>query len=196
MAIIINKISQQLAKTGYENRTKKARDWLRKKASEVATPGRKPLLADESRKAKRITPGKMFFYMYDPKTKDTLPYYDKFPLVFPIELYPDGFLGMNLHYIRPKQRIALLDRLYETLNNERFDETTKMRVSYDLLNGASRFKEFAPCLKRYLASHIRSNVIEIESSEWEIAASLPFEQFVGATTAKVHRDSQELINGI
>jgi hypothetical protein len=196
MAIIINKISEQLAKTGYENRTKKARDWLRKKAGEVRTPGRKPLLADESRKAKRITPGKMFFYMYDPKTKDTLPYYDKFPLVFPIELYPDGFLGMNIHYIRPKQRIALLDKLYETLNNERFDDTTKMRVSYNLLNGAARFKEYAPCLKRYLASHIRSNVIEIESSEWEIAASLPFEQFVGATTTKVHRDSQELINGI
>ena len=78
--------------------------------------------------------GKMYFYFYDPKTKDSLPYYDRFPLVLPIERYQDGFLGLNLHYIHPKQRIILLDKLSNTLSNRNYDENTRMRITYEYLN--------------------------------------------------------------
>ena len=81
---------------------------------------------------------KMYFYFYDPKHKDTLPYYDRFPLVIPIERYPDGFLGLNLHYIHPKQRIILLDKLSDVATNNRFDDKTKLRISYEYLAAASK----------------------------------------------------------
>ena len=77
----------------------------------------------------RIRPGEMYLFMYDPKHKDTLPYYDRFPLVIPIESYPDGFLGLNLHYIHPKQRLILLDKLSETATNDKFDSKTKLTRS-------------------------------------------------------------------
>jgi hypothetical protein len=141
--------------------------------------------------AKRIIIGKMYFYCYDPKLKDELPFYDRFPLVIPIERYSDGFLGINLHYISNKQRMILLDKLYVLLNNKKFDETTKLRISYDILNSARRFKEFAPCVKRYLYPHLRSKVLEIPPNEWEIAIFMPTEKFVGATSTKVHRLSKK-----
>ena len=135
--------------------------------------------------------GRMYFYYYDPKTKDRLPYYDTFPLVIPIERYPDGFLGLNLHYIHIKNRIVLLDKLSDTLTDDRYDEKTRLRISYPHLQASSRIFEATPCIKRYLFSHIESRFLEISADEWDIAVMLPVEQFVGASTSKVFYDSRK-----
>jgi hypothetical protein len=178
---------------GVAQRTAKARTWLKNKISELRSVRRNTIIQDKSRAATGFYPGRMYFYFYDPKMKKTLPYYDRFPLVIPVEKYKDGFLGLNLHYLPVKYRLILLDKLYDTLNNERYDDTTKMQLSYDLLAGAARYEEFKPCLKRYLTSHIASGLIEIEPSNWEIALFLPVEMFVGATKEQVHRESLEMI---
>lgn len=196
MAHLLDKISKELKTTGLDLRTKKARKWLVDKARDLRTPSRNAILNDRKRKTNQIVPGRMFFYAYDPKTKDTLPFYDEYPLVLPIDMYPDGFLGLNLHYIPPRERLALLDTLYSTLSNKNYDETTKLKINYNLLNRASRFVPFVPCLKRYLYGHILSNLIEIDIDEWEIAAVLPYDRFVGATKAEVYKDSRNKINGI
>jgi hypothetical protein len=133
----------------------------------------------------------MYFYFYDPKTKDKLPYYDKFPLVIPIERYPDGFLGLNLHYIHPKQRIILLDKLSEIATDNNFDANTKLRISYDYLSRASRLYQAKPCIKRYLFSHVQSRFLEITADEWDIAALLPVESFMKADKSKVFADSED-----
>jgi hypothetical protein len=135
--------------------------------------------------------GRMYFYYYDPKTKDTLPYYDRFPLVIPIEKYRDGFLGLNLHYIHPKQRVILLDKLSVTASNREYNEKTKLRLNYQFLATASRAFEATPCIKRYLYSHIDSRFLEITANEWDIACLLPVESFVGASTSKVYSDSRK-----
>jgi len=190
MAKLIDRIKQSLAKEGYATGTNNARNWLRAKVKEL-TPTSRALMADRDRLKSNSTIGKMYFYFYDPKTKDSLPYYDRFPLVIPIESYPDGFLGLNLHYIHPKQRLILLDKLSETATNSKFDSKTKLRVSYSYLAGASRAFEATPCIKRYLFTHIQSRFLEISADEWDIAAMLPVETFVGATTSKVYADSRK-----
>ena len=190
MAKLIDRIKQSLAREGYSTGTNNARNWLRAKVKEL-TPTSRALMTDRDRLKTNSTIGKMYFYFYDPKTKDTLPYYDKFPLVIPIESYRDGFLGLNLHYIHPKQRLILLDKLSETATNNNFDSKTKLRVSYSYLAGASRAFEATPCIKRYLYSHIQSRFLEISADEWDIAAMLPVETFVGATTSKVYADSRK-----
>ena len=190
MAKLIDRIKQSLAKEGLSTGTNNARTWLRAKVKEL-TPTSRALMADRNRLRANSTIGKMYFYFYDPKTKDTLPYYDRFPLVIPIESYPDGFLGLNLHYIHPKQRLILLDKLSETVTNDKFDSKTKLRVSYSYLSGASKAFEATPCIKRYLYSHIQSRFLEISADEWDIAAMLPVETFVGATTSKVYADSRK-----
>jgi len=195
MAKLLDRISAQIRSGGMQMRSRKAREWLRKEVSRATLPANirgASILRDDKRKVNRIEPGRMYFYVYDPKTKDSLPYYDKFPLVLPIERYSDGFLGLNFHYIRPNERILLLDKLYDTLTNTRYDETTKLRVSYDILNSAARFEAFKPCIKRYLLSHVRSGIIEVGIDDWEIALMLPVDNFEGASREKVYRDSGKM----
>ena len=119
MAYLLDRIQQQLNKTGYEPRSRQARDWLRSKVKELK-PTPQSLVKDRERMTSTPFIGHMYFYFYDPKTKDSMPYYDRFPLVIPIEQYKDGFLGLNLHYIHPKHRIILLDKLSEYANNKNF----------------------------------------------------------------------------
>ena len=190
MAKLIDRIKQSLAKEGLSAGSNNARSWLRAKVKEL-TPTSRALMADKERLKGNSTIGKMYFYFYDPKTKDTLPYYDRFPLVIPIESYRDGFLGLNLHYIHPKQRLILLDKLSETATNDKFDSKTKLRVNYSYLASASKAFEATPCIKRYLFTHIQSRFLEISADEWDIAALLPVESFVGATTSKVYADSRK-----
>lgn len=177
MAKLIDRLVANIQKQGLKPATTSSRNWLKAQVNAIQS-SKRSILNDKSREVTRIAPGRLYFYMYDPKTKDTLPLYDTFPLVLPIEMYKDGFLGLNLHYIRPNARLALLDKLYETNNNKNFDESTVMRVSYDILKGAARYKDFEQCVKRYLTQHIRSRLIEIPAQEWEIAALLPVDHFV------------------
>jgi hypothetical protein len=190
MATLIDRIQASLAKEGLTPRTNAARDWLKKKVNDLR-PSPTSIMRDKERLRDKSFIGRMYFYLYDPKHKDTLPYYDRFPLVIPIERYPDGFLGLNLHYIHPKHRIILLDKLSEAANNSKFDETTRLKISYHYLQRASKIFEAQPCIKRYLFNHIDSRFLEITADEWDIAALLPAENFVGANTSKVYYDSRK-----
>ena len=192
MAYLLDRIKESLASEGYTPRTSAARQWLRAKVNELK-PTPATLMRDRQRLRDKSFIGKMYFYFYDPKTKDSMPYYDRFPLVIPIERYSDGFLGLNLHYIHPRQRIILLDKLSETATNKRFDEKTKLRVNYDYLKNASTAFEAMPCIKRYLFTQIQSRFLEISADEWDIAALLPTSTFVGASTSKVYADSNKRI---
>jgi len=137
--------------------------------------------------------GKMYFAYYDPKHKKTLPYYDTFPLVIPIVKYKDGFLGLNLHYLPPVLRAKLLDQLYDTLNNDRFDEKTKMRITYGILKTASSNPWYKPCVKRYLGKHFRSRFVRLQPENWTPAVFLPTESFEKATRKTVWADSRRII---
>jgi hypothetical protein len=190
MAYLLDRINEQLAKTGYEPRSRQARDWLKAKIGALK-PTRQAILKDQERLKNKTMIGRMYFYFYDPKMKDVLPYYDRFPLVIPIERYQDGFLGLNLHYISPKQRIILLDKLSEYTNNSAYDETTRFRLSYDLLKRVGTAYEGTPCIKRYLFKHVESRFLEVEADEWDIAALLPLENFMGATKNKVWSESRK-----
>ena len=187
---LIDRIKDSLAKQGFEMRSREARNWLKAKTGALK-PTKAELMRDKQRLRERSFIGRMYFYFYDPKTKDSLPYYDKFPLVIPIERYPDGFLGLNLHYISPKQRILLLDKLSTLLTDDNYDEKTRLRISYDYLSRASRMYQAKPCIKRYLFSHIQSRFLEITADEWDIAVMLPVESFAKAKKNKVWSESED-----
>jgi len=187
---LLDRIKSSLAKQGIEPRTVQSRDWLKNKIKELK-PTQATLMSDRKRLKDSSIIGKMYFYFYDPKTKDSMPYYDRFPLVIPIERYKDGFLGLNLHYIHPRHRINLLDKLSEIASNKTYNENTKLRISYDYLAASSRAFEATPCIKRYLFSHVESRFLEIHADEWDIAVLLPMESFVGATKNKVFAESED-----
>jgi hypothetical protein len=138
--------------------------------------------------------GRMILYNYDPKTKEKLKYYDIYPLVFPIKLDSKGFLGINLHYLPLSLRAQLMDALYSLINTKTIKENTRVRLSYDILNGASKFSAFRPCVKRYLYPHVRSQFLMVSPLEWDAVLMLPLQQFVKADIQTVWADSRRMIS--
>ena len=136
--------------------------------------------------------GNMYFYSYDPKWKNELPWYDMFPLVFPIEQYNNGFLGLNFHYLAPKERAILMDQLKMFATNKKYDETTKLKLTYDMLKGFTKIKRARPTVHRYLNAKIKSQFVLINADEWEVALFLPVERFRKASKKQVWANSKEM----
>jgi hypothetical protein len=179
MPSLFDKLNREMTAVGIKPRTQTARSWIASKVSDLRIPSnRSNILNDASRISSKTFVGRMYFFHYDPKYKDTLPVWDKFPLVIPMEIYSDGFLGLNLHYLDPFSRLILLDKLQDFINNDKYDDTTRMNLSYDLLSSSRRYKLIEGCIKRYLSSHIRSSVIYIEPKHWETAVFLPAQKMV------------------
>jgi hypothetical protein len=175
-------------------RTKVARDWFRDTASKAREIGQSALLREKTAQTSRVEIGRMYMFMYDPKTKNDLPYYDRFPLIFVINKTADGFLGINLHYLPHLLRAKLMDMLYNYVIDPRLDENTKLKISYQTLNRAATHKYIQPCIKRYLYSHVRSKFVYVVPVEWDIALFLPIENFAKASKTRVWRDSTNMVN--
>lgn len=130
--------------------------------------------------------GSMMLFGYDPKTKDDLPYYDRFPLVIVTDIYNDGFSGINMHYLPNKYRAQLMDALDQAARSNTDD---RLEVSYQLLKSVRSLRHYKPCYKRYLNSHTVTNYVPIEQKFWDIALFLPLARFQKATAAQVHKES-------
>ena len=190
MAGLFQKLEFEAFRKGITPRSKESRAWFMNKAKNLNVSRSKLMKEEPIELRSRPAVGKMYMYFYDPKTKDTLPYYDRFPLIIMVGPAPKGFMGLNLHYLPLDVRAKFLDALLGTINNERYDESTRFRLSYDMLKRASRLRAFKPCLKRYLSSHVRSRLALVPAPEWEIATFLPTADFEKASSSEIYRDSR------
>jgi hypothetical protein len=190
MAGLFQKLEFEAFRKGITPRSKESRAWFMNKAKNLNVSRSKLMKEDPIELRSRPAVGKMYMYFYDPKHKETLPYYDRFPLIIMVGPAPRGFMGLNLHYLPLATRAKFLDALLDTINNERYDESTRFRLSYEMLKRASKLKAFRPCLKRYLSSHVRSRLAMVPAPEWEIATFLPTADFEKASSSEVYRDSK------
>ena len=188
---LLDKLKTAIKTSTAGAKARAAGDWFREKAKQ----------ASASAKMKAVTPnqllkrqpddnimlGKMFFYKYDPKWAKKLPYWVMYPLVFRFEKAPGGFYGLNLHYIPPQHRAALMDSLNKFASNNKYDKTTKLNLSYSLLK---KYGKAIPCVKRYLGNHVVSPTVRIDADEWEIAIFLPVERFQKESARTVWKDSR------
>ena len=167
----------------------KSTAWFRDKIKEFGTPKAMQLIRD-GKQASRPFFGNLNMFFYDPKFKKTLPYYDRFPLVLPIERYSDGFLGINLHYLPIPLRIRLLDELMDYSTDTNFDSKTKINANYSKLKNVKLLK---PTLKRYLAGKVKSRFRRVDADEFTVATLLPVQRFSKSSAAKVWNDSRSMI---
>ena len=175
--------------------SKKSLEWLSQKIAELRGTSNIPagMSRERFRQVDNFRLGKLYCFYYDPKGKESLPYYDRFPMVLAIEKYNDGFLGLNLHYLPFNYRMAFLGKLLKFAVQGEPGEIDRLRVTYDILVASRRLKEFRPCIKRYLSGHIQSKILAIQPNEWDIAAFLPLQQFRGAKSEQVWQESLEQI---
>ena len=150
----------------------KSFDWYRKQVKDMTTPGAKSLI-NKGKATLRPKYGVMNLFGYDAKHKATLPYYDKFPLIFPIEPAKGGFIGINFHYLPFGARVAFLKQLSQYATDENYDNQT--RYNLDWVNNSY----FRKTTKRYLNSQVRTSFLNIPANEMAVAIFLPVARFVG-----------------
>jgi len=167
-------------------------DWFKQKIRGIGKSEFKPsaLTNTQDLLRKRLQIGQLYLYYYDPITKDKLPYYDTFPLVYPYKKVENGFMGYNLHYLPPILRFKVMGTLLN-IQQSGTSEQKKLAYSYGVLNANEVSKYYAPCIRRYLTSQVRSNYVLIPAEDWLSAALLPTERFVGASSAKIWKETMD-----
>lgn len=194
MSNLFKTVEQEAFRAGITPRTQQSRNWFRKKVGSMRSINRRELMREEEIMLKnRGGVGSMFMFFYDPKTKDTLPYWDNFPLIILVEHAKGGFYGINLHYLPIPLRAKFLDGLMDQTNNKKFDESTSFELSYDYLQRSAKTKYFKPCFKRYLYNHVEGRLAMVMAPEWEIATFMPTQSFSRASASQVWKDSRSKI---
>ena len=188
---LLDKLKTAIKTSTAGAKARAAGDWFKEKVRQAGASARMKAVTPNQLLRRQpddnILLGKMFFYKYDPKFAKKLPYWDMYPLVFPFERAPGGFYGLNLHYIPPRDRAVLMDNLNQYASNNKYDQTTRLELSYRLLK---RYGRAVPCVKRYLGDRIVSQTVRIDADEWEVAIFLPVERFQKASKGTVWADSR------
>lgn len=133
----------------------------------------KPRLLKDFDKPKPLQLGSLYLQAYDAKHKLTLDVWDSLPLFFLLKFRNDGYLGLNLHYMDIGTRVAVLGALMEYANNDKMDDTTKLKLSWSLVNNVSQLAPLKDCVKHYLFDHVTSTPVYISPENWETIAKLP-----------------------
>lgn len=109
---------------------------------------------DENVLRRRVFPGHLYFFEYQAET-ESLPYYDKYPLVYVLNVSGTEFYGANLHYLKPKRRQIIIKKLEQGL----IDIPKKI-------------------IHKYLNKRCKSLFLDLAKQEWETSIVLPVEDFV------------------
>ena len=192
MASLFDTLQAGAFRAGIQARTDQSRNWFSRQVNQLGTVNRNKLMRDDA-----LDPtanpkiGDMIMYFYDPKMKNELPYYDKFPLTILVQPTKGGFQGLNLHYLSPKVRALFLDRLMDLAPKNVTDSTRLARLRYNTIKGANKYKEFRPCFKQYLMSQVKSRIVRVPMTDWEIAVFMPTQQFKKVKDESVWRYSRD-----
>ena len=149
----------------------KSYDWYKKEVAKITTPGARSLI-NQGKATIRPKYGVMNLFGYDPKFKATLPLYDRFPLILPLDAAKGGFYGLNFHYLQPGARVAFLRQLQRYASDKRFDKKTRFNIGE--LSGTY----FKKTIKHYLFSQVRTSFLNITADEMAIAIFLPVARFI------------------
>lgn len=127
-------------------------------------------------KVTRPSPGKIYTYVYDAKHKDTLPFWDRFPLIIYLGDGKGLLYGLNMHYIPPKARQQFLEELLKQYaSTPVISNNTKLKIKWSNVKGFSGADKM---IKSYLPAHIKGPLIEIKPDDWANVVLMPTQQFM------------------
>ena len=153
------------------NKLKQLEETKQIKLQDVRRKNRKTLIND----------GNLYVFNYNPKTAEKLEFYDITPCVFVIDVLPDGFLGLNLHYLPPSERNRLLYFIKQSSKQGNFlSLIQQIKQKYPYYN---------KIIKRYLYTHIITNIHMIENKYYPLVANLPLGKFMKEDIKSVYRDT-------
>ena len=162
-------------------KSKASTEWLRNHAMGIEKMNRSEFtkVRTLSHSPNQMEIGNMYLFNYDPKHKKTLDVYDTFPLIFPFSMQKDRFYGINMHYLKPLDRARLMDALHSIANNDKYDRTTKLEISWQVIKQAAKGKRYEETVHCYLKKHVKSAMKYIEPLSWDYVLLLPLSRFKG-----------------
>lgn len=146
--------------------------------------------------------GKLYTYQYKAKWDKLLPTWDRQPLMMCVNLYNDGFLGLNFHYLKITDRYRLLSALMEVatplsiqalqqfkrdgflpdlenqLSGNPDDTDKRLILTWQIVKSVASSKYYKPTVKRYLYSQLQTPLSMIPSREWKLVLPLPTHRWV------------------
>jgi hypothetical protein len=153
--------------------------WINAKAMNLTSGVVQKRLLNSKRGVGSTNIGSLYFFKYDPKHKDKLLIYDRYPMAFPIKMYGDGFLGVNMHYLpmgQRKQFVKIINDYKESSDLARIDVNIEL---FNELERTGRIYSIIPeAVKRYLFTQVRSRFIQILPEEYEKAVQLRIDEWV------------------
>lgn len=145
-----NKKINLIKKSGLPSSTKKLLEDILQK---------KPKVYDPVKIKNKIGSQLISFYYPDPITKD-LTVFDKIPLIILLNVYSDGFLGVNLHHISEYERSHFKKEL-KRINGLNYK---KIKKSFQKSVNPRALAYFA--IRRYKFSQVRSQLVQYEPKDY------------------------------
>jgi hypothetical protein len=202
MASLFDQLQAGASRSQIRLNSGEAKKWFQKKVRALGKVSPQRVLKDEAMEDASVAElnktgaiGSMYMYFYDPKHKKTLPYYDRFPLTIVVGPAPGGFYGLNLHYLSPVVRARFLDQLMSLSPAKMTNKSRLNKLRYNLLQSTKKYKEFEPCYRHYLMPKVKTNLVRVPMTDWEIAIFLPTEQFAKVSKETVWRYSRKAYAG-
>ena len=152
-------------------------------------------------KTKRLLSGRLYMFNYrNPIAKNTLPYYDMFPVVLVINHRPSKnyFQGLNFHYLPPKYRAEILDELYRYMINEgaegdSISRTIRARLSprvdYEFMKKRRSMMSFKPLWRRYNLDRVIGQYLYVPPKAWDAITMMPLARFRKRGINSIYMDS-------
>jgi len=138
---------------------RKSADWFRKQFFE--------LLKDSSGPVRRPKIGSLVYFEYENSNSKKN---DRYPLVYVLETYDDGFVGANLHLLKPEKRVLLVEKL---LNNS-------MSIPKNIIT-------------KYEDSKVTTSIYPVNKNDWSGSAKLPLEKFYTIKNKKQNSLEKETV---
>ncbi|AGS81129.1 DNA end protector protein [Caulobacter phage Cr30] len=192
-------LKSAIAKHQIDKEQDKSVQWLRDKVVKIAhgDGDLKVKQAFYSRRANKVGDGptnrprlgNLYMVRYHAKYEKELPYWDAFPLIIPFSYRPKHILAINLHYLPPRLRVALFDKIREIFELRGKTDETKYKLTIGMINTIKTWPEFGPCVKLYLNDHFRSLFEPVPPEEWNYVSLLDSSAFQKASKYKVWQDS-------
>jgi hypothetical protein len=114
------------------------------------------------------------------------------PLVLITDVTPDGWYGINFHYMPPAVRLRIMEGFYDTLKNTSLSDNLKLKSNWkravSIAKAASSHHYLKHSIKRYLANHITSPLVELDPEHWAMCVFLPLSRFKKKSTSFVWGD--------
>jgi hypothetical protein len=168
-----------------------ARRWYQQEAKKLYAAHSSLELMREMGLTSRLSVGQLVMFFYDPKYKETLPYYDRFPLDIVLSVEKEHFTCLNLHYLPVPYRLAMIAEILQIQRAKTINDKTKLKVSYQMIKSMSSLKALEPCIKKYLKSHVKSKFAVVNPKDYQLVAAMPLERFEKASTRHIHRQTRK-----